>query len=135
MDAALERLAGEDPTFRRYTDSETGQVIISGMGELHLDIIKDRLFREFHVEANVGNPQVAYKEAITRSGEAQGRYVMQRGGRGHFGVVTVRVEPMEPGGGFEFESRIVGGVIPLEFMSAVQAGARDAVQSGVLAPA
>jgi len=133
MDAALERLAGEDPTFRRYTDSETGQVIISGMGELHLDIIKDRLFREFHVEANVGNPQVAYKEAITRSGEAQGRYVMQRGGRGHFGVVTVRVEPMEPGGGFEFESRIVGGVIPLEFMSAVQAGARDAVQSGVLA--
>jgi len=133
MDLALERLEAEDPTFRRHTDEETGQIIISGMGELHLEIIVDRLFREFNVDANVGKPQVAYREAITRVAKAEGRYVQQTGGHGQFGVVTVRVEPQEPGAGFVFEDETKGGVVPVEFISAVGTGCKLGAQTGVLA--
>ncbi len=130
---SLAKLAEEDPTFKMYTDEETGQTIISGMGELHLEIIVDRLLREFKVQANVGKPQVAYKEAITKTAEAQGRYVRQTGGKGQYGDAWIRVEPLPPGSGVEFESEIVGGVIPKEFIKPIEAGLREAALSGGLA--
>jgi len=130
--SALERLSAEDPTFRIRTDEETGQTIISGMGELHLEIIQDRLMREFKVEANVGRPQVAYKEAITVKARAQGRYVRQTGGRGQYGDVWVEVEPLPPGSGVEFVSKVVGGVVPKEYIPAVEKGVREALESGVV---
>jgi elongation factor G len=130
---ALSKLAEEDPTFKVHTDPETGQTIISGMGELHLEIIVDRLMREFRVEANVGQPQVAYKETITVPAKAQGRFVRQTGGRGQYGDVWLEVAPRERGSGFEFVSKIVGGVVPKEFIPAVEAGVREAAESGVLA--
>lgn len=133
MAVALAKLASEDPTFKMRTDEETGQTIISGMGELHLEIIMDRLFREFKVEANHGRPQVAYKEAVTGYGKAEGRYVRQTGGRGQYGHCVVEVEPREPGEGFEFVDRTVGGSVPKEFIPAVRAGVREAMESGVLA--
>jgi elongation factor G len=130
---ALSKLAQEDPTFRVQTDPDTGQTLIAGMGELHLEILVDRLGREFHVGANVGRPQVAYRETIRASAEAEGRYVRQTGGRGQYGHVKIRVEPLEPNGGFLFENAIVGGVIPREFIPAVEAGIREAMEMGVLA--
>jgi len=133
LGTALSRLAQEDPTFRMRTDEETQQTIIAGMGELHLEIILDRLKREFKVEANVGKPQVAYKEAITKMVEKQGKFVRQSGGKGQYGDVTIRVEPGEPGSGFIFESKIVGGAIPKEFVKPAGEGIREASQSGVLA--
>jgi elongation factor G len=129
----LTRLAQEDPTFRMRTDEETQQTIISGMGELHLEIILDRLRREFKVEANVGKPQVAYKEAITKTVEKQGKFVRQSGGKGQYGDVWLRVEPQEPGTGFVFEWKIVGGAVPKEYAKAVQEGIKESSQSGVLA--
>jgi elongation factor G len=133
LGTALARLAQEDPTFRMRTDEETQQTIIAGMGELHLEIILDRLRREFKVEANVGKPQVAYKEAITRTVEKQGRFVRQTGGKGQYGDVWVRLEPLEPGSGFVFESAIVGGVVPKEYVKPVHEGIKEASQTGVLA--
>jgi elongation factor G len=133
MGIALQKLAEEDPTFKTYTDQETGQTIISGMGELHLEIIVDRLLREFKVEANVGKPQVSYKETIRRSAEVDHRYVRQTGGKGQYAHVKLRVEPNEPGAGYEFVSKIVGGAIPKEFIPAVDDGIRGAMEAGVLA--
>ncbi len=130
---ALTRLAQEDPTFRMRTDEETQQTIIAGMGELHLEIILDRLRREFKVEANVGKPQVAYKEAITKTVEKQGKFVRQSGGKGQYGDIWLRVEPQEPGTGFIFEWKIVGGKVPKEYSKAVQEGIRESSQSGILA--
>jgi elongation factor G len=130
---ALNRLAQEDPTFKMRTDEETQQTIIAGMGELHLEIILDRLKREFKVEANVGKPQVAYKEAITKSVTKQGKFVRQTGGKGQYGDVTIRVEPGEPGTGYVFEWKIVGGSIPKEYHKAVQEGIREAAETGCLA--
>jgi len=130
---SLVKLAEEDPTFKMHTDEETGQTIISGMGELHLEIIVDRLLREFKVAANVGKPQVAYKEAITRTVEKQGRYIRQSGGRGQYGDCWIRLEPLPPGSGVQFESEITGGSIPREFVPAVEDGLREAAQAGVLA--
>ncbi len=133
LSMSLARLALEDPTFRVTTEEETAQTLIHGMGELHLEIIVDRLLREFHVEANVGKPQVAYRETIRQHAEAQGRYVRQTGGRGQYGDVYLEVEPNEPGKGFEFENKIVGGVIPKEYIPAVEKGIREALDNGVLA--
>ncbi len=133
MALALAKLAEEDPTFRTYTDEETGQTIISGMGELHLEIIVDRLLREFKVEANVGAPQVAYKETITASTEQDTKYARQSGGKGQYGHVKIRVEPNESGKGYEFVNSIVGGSIPKEYIPAVDAGIQGAMQSGVMA--
>lgn len=133
MAIALQKLAEEDPTFRTYTDDETGQTIIAGMGELHLDIIVDRLLREFKVEANIGNPQVSYRESITKPAEAEGKYVRQSGGRGQYGHAKIKIEPQEPGKGFEFVNAIVGGAIPKEYIGPVQQGIEEALQSGVLA--
>ncbi|HSW09566.1 MAG TPA: elongation factor G [Bacillota bacterium] len=133
MATSLDRLSEEDPTFRAHTDPETGQTIISGMGELHLSIIVDRLLREFRVEADVGKPQVAYRETITRRARAEGRYVRQTGGRGQYGHVMLEVEPMLRATGWEFRSAITGGAIPREFISAVQEGVRGALEAGVLA--
>jgi elongation factor G len=130
---ALSRLALEDPTFRVTSEAETSQTLIHGMGELHLEIIVDRLLREFRVEANVGKPQVAYRETIRRPAEAQGRFVRQTGGRGQYGDVYLEVEPNEPGGGFVFENKIVGGTIPREYIPAVEKGVREAMETGVLA--
>jgi elongation factor G len=130
---SLDRLVHEDPTFRVAVDGETGQTIISGMGELHLEIITDRLLREFKVGANVGRPQVAYKETITKSVRVEGRYVKQSGGSGDFGVVKLEVEPGEPGSGFEFENRVKGGAVPTEFIGAVRQGCEEATQGGMLA--
>jgi elongation factor G len=130
---SLAKLMQEDPTFKVHTDPYTAQTIISGMGELHLEIIVDRLLREFSVSAHVGKPQVAYKETITREAEGEGRYVRQTGGRGQYGHARVRVEPGEPGAGFVFENAIVGGVIPREFISSVEKGVKEATESGVLA--
>ncbi|HEV3153624.1 MAG TPA: elongation factor G [Candidatus Baltobacteraceae bacterium] len=129
----LQRLAQEDPTFRMHTDEETQQTIIGGMGELHLEIILDRLRREFKVEANVGKPQVAYKEAITKTVEKQGKFVRQSGGKGQYGDVWLRVSPGEVGSGFVFEWKIVGGAVPKEYAKAVQEGIRESSQAGVLA--
>ncbi len=133
MGIALMKLAEEDPTFKTYTDPETGQTIIAGMGELHLEIIVDRLLREFKVEANVGKPQVAYKETIRRSADVDHRYARQSGGRGQYGHVKIIVEPNESGKGYEFINKIVGGVIPKEYIPAVDQGVQGAMLSGVLA--
>ena len=132
MTIALVKLAEEDPTFKAYTDQETGQTIIAGMGELHLDIIVDRMLREFKVEANIGSPQVAYREAITKKVKAEGRYVRQSGGRGQFGHCVIELEPLEPGSGIEFVNAIVGGVVPREYIPAVEAGIREAAESSIL---
>ncbi|KXO16979.1 translation elongation factor G [Clostridiales bacterium KA00134] len=133
MALALQKLSEEDPTFRTYTDDETGQTIIAGMGELHLDIIVDRLLREFKVEANIGNPQVSYRESITKPAEAEGKYVRQSGGRGQYGHCKIKIEPLEPGSGFQFVNAIVGGAIPKEFIGPTQQGIEEALKSGVLA--
>ncbi|CAA7600138.1 Ribosomal protein S5 [Acididesulfobacillus acetoxydans] len=133
MGGALSRLAEEDPTFRMHTDTETGQTIISGMGELHLEIIVDRLQREFKVDCNVGRPQVAYKETIHRAVKAEGKFVRQSGGRGQYGHCWIELEPLEAGSGFEFVNKIVGGVIPREYIPAIGAGIEEAMQNGILA--
>ncbi|MBR6557876.1 MAG: elongation factor G [Clostridia bacterium] len=133
MDVALAKLAEEDPTFRTYTDEETGQTIIAGMGELHLEIIVDRLLREFKVEANIGKPQVAYKETIRKSADVECKYARQSGGKGQYGHVKIIVEPNEPGKGYEFINKVVGGAIPKEYIGPVDAGIQSAMQSGVLA--
>ncbi len=133
MGAALTKLAEEDPTFRMFTDTETSQTIIAGMGELHLEIIVDRLLREFKVQADVGKPQVAYRETLRKSVEAEGKFIRQSGGRGQYGHVWLRVEPLEPGQGIEFVNKIVGGVVPREYIPAIEAGVREATTSGVLA--
>ncbi len=133
MGVALMKLAEEDPTFKTYTDEETGQTIIAGMGELHLEIIVDRLLREYKVEANVGAPQVAYKETIKRSVEQDTKYARQSGGKGQYGHVKIRVEPNESGKGYEFVNEIVGGAIPKEYIPAVDAGIQGAMQAGVMA--
>ena len=133
MTLSLQKLAQEDPSFRLKTDEETGQTIISGMGELHLEIIVDRLMREFKVEANVGKPQVAYRETIKGKVESEGKYIRQTGGRGQYGHVWIEVEPKAPGEGFEFENDIVGGSIPREYIPAVEKGIKEALDSGVLA--
>ena len=133
MGIALAKLAEEDPTFKTYTDEETGQTIIAGMGELHLEIIVDRLLREFKVEANVGKPQVSYREAFRRSVEQECKYARQSGGKGQYGHVKIKVEPLEEGGGYEFVNSIVGGAIPKEYIPAVDAGIQGAMQNGVLA--
>ncbi len=129
----LQRLAEEDPTFQVRTDEETGQTIISGMGELHLEIIVDRLQREFNVAANVGKPQVAYRETITKAVRSEGKFIRQTGGHGQYGHVVLEIEPLERGGGFQFESKIVGGAVPKEFIPAVEAGVKEAMLAGVLA--
>ena len=129
---ALAKLAEEDPTFKTYTDEETGQTIIAGMGELHLDIIVDRLLREFKVEANIGNPQVSYREGIKKAAEGEAKYARQSGGRGQYGHAKIRIEPNEPGGGFVFENAIVGGAIPKEFIGPTQQGIEEALQSGII---
>ncbi len=133
MGIALMKLAEEDPTFKTYTDEETGQTIIAGMGELHLEIIVDRLLREYKVEANVGAPQVAYKETIKKSVKQDTKYARQSGGKGQYGHVVIEVEPNEPGKGYEFLNEITGGVIPKEFIPAVDAGIQGAMQAGVMA--
>jgi len=133
MGIALVRLAEEDPTFKVHTDEETGQTIIAGMGELHLEVIVDRMMREYRVDANVGRPQVAYRETVTRPAKAEGRYVRQTGGKGQFGDVYLEVEPRQPGEGFLFENKIVGGSVPREYIPAVEQGVREATQTGVLA--
>ncbi|MDT8439423.1 MAG: elongation factor G [Wenzhouxiangellaceae bacterium] len=133
MGMALSKLAQEDPSFRVRTDEESGQTIIAGMGELHLDIIVDRMRREFKVEANVGKPQVAYRETIRKAVEAEGKFVRQSGGRGQYGHVRIKVEPMEQGGGFEFVNQIVGGVVPKDYIPAVAKGIEEQLQNGVLA--
>lgn len=132
MSIALQKLSEEDPTFRAHTDKDTGQTIIEGMGELHLEIIVDRMLREFKVEANVGSPQVAYKETIRNSVKAEGKFVRQSGGRGQYGHCLIEVEPKEPGTGYEFVNKIVGGVIPKEYIPAVDAGIREAMNNGIL---
>ena len=133
MGIALAKLAEEDPTFKTYTDEETGQTIIAGMGELHLEIIVDRLLREFKVEANVGKPQVAYRETIKGNADVDNKYARQSGGKGQYGHVKIRVSPNEPGKGYEFINSVVGGSIPKEYIPAVDAGIQGALQSGVLA--
>lgn len=129
---ALVRLAEEDPTFKTYTDEATGQTIIAGMGELHLEIIVDRLLREFKVEATVGRPQVAYKECIRKAAKGEGRYVRQTGGHGQFGHCWIEIAPRQPAEGYEFINKIVGGVIPKEFIAPIDAGIREAAMSGIL---
>lgn len=133
MGIALQKLAEEDPTFRVWTDQETGQTIIAGMGELHLEIIVDRLLREFKVEANVGKPQVSYKETIRKAVKAEGKFVRQSGGKGQYGHCVIEVEPLEAGKGYEFVNKIVGGVIPKEYIPAIDSGIQDAMNSGVIA--
>ncbi len=133
MGIALSKLAEEDPTFRTYTDEETGQTIIAGMGELHLEIIVDRLLREFKVEANVGAPQVAYKETIRKSADVDNKYARQSGGKGQYGHVKIIMEPNEPGKGYEFINKVVGGAIPKEYIPAIDQGFQSAMQNGVLA--
>jgi elongation factor G len=133
MGIALNKLAQEDPTFKVHTDPDSGQTIISGMGELHLEIIIDRMMREYKVEANVGKPQVAYRETIRKQSEAEGKYIRQTGGRGQYGHVKIRLEPQEPGKGYEFENEIVGGVVPKEYIKPVDQGIQEAMEGGVLA--
>ena len=132
MTMALVKLAEEDPTFKTYTDQETGQTIIAGMGELHLEIIVDRMLREFKVEANVGKPQVAYREAIRRKVDVEGKYIRQSGGKGQYGHCKIYMEPLEPGSGYVFEDKTVGGSIPKEYIPAIDAGIREAKMSGIL---
>jgi elongation factor G len=133
MGLALQRLAKEDPSFRVHTDAESGQTIIEGMGELHLEIIVDRMKREFKVDANVGKPQVAYRETLRSTVETEGKFIRQTGGRGQYGHVWLKLEPLPPGKGYEFVNGIVGGVVPREFIPAVDKGVREAVQTGVIA--
>ena len=133
MGIALSKLSEEDPTFKTYTNHETGQTVIAGMGELHLDIIVDRLKREFKVECNVGKPQVAYKETIRNKVKVEGKFIRQSGGRGQYGHVWIELEPLEPGSGIQFESKIVGGVVPKEYIKPTEEGIREASESGVLA--
>jgi elongation factor G len=133
MGIALSKLAAEDPSFRVRTDEESGQTIISGMGELHLEIIVDRMKREFNVSANVGAPQVAYRETIRKMVEQEGKFVRQSGGRGQYGHVWLRIEPKEPGTGYEFVNAIVGGVIPKEYVAPVDKGIQEQIQNGVIA--
>jgi elongation factor G len=133
MGEALRSLSEEDPTFKVRTDLETGQTLISGMGELHLEVLVDRMLREFKVDARVGRPQVSYRETITQKAKEEGRYVRQSGGRGQYGDVWIEVEPLEPGSGYEFVDKIIGGVIPREYIPAVQAGVKEALESGVVA--
>ena len=133
MGIALHRLAEEDPTFRIQTDQETGDTIISGMGELHLEILVDRMFREFSVSANVGQPQVSYRETVKKEAEAEGKYIRQSGGRGQYGHVRVKIEPLPKGSGFEFVDEIKGGIIPKEYIPAVEKGVKEAAEKGVLA--
>ena len=132
MGIALSKLAEEDPTFQASTDEETGETIIAGMGELHLDVLVDRMKREFNVEANIGEPQVAYRETFTGTAEVEGRFIRQSGGRGQFGHVWIKFEPQEPGTGFEFVDAVVGGVVPREYIGSVNAGLQDAMQNGQL---
>ena len=132
MGIALMKLAEEDPTFKTYTDEETGQTIIAGMGELHLEIIVDRLLREFKVEATVGKPQVAYREAITKAVDAEGKFVRQSGGKGQYGHCKIHMEPLEPGSGYQFENKIVGGAIPKEYIPCIDAGIQEAAKSGIV---
>jgi elongation factor G len=133
MGIALSKLAQEDPSFRVHTDEESGQTIIQGMGELHLEIIVDRMKREFSVDANVGKPQVAYRETIRQSVEQEGKYVKQSGGKGQYGHVWIRMEPREPGAGYEFVNAIVGGSIPKEFISPIDKGIKEQMENGVIA--
>ena len=133
MSEGLQRLSEEDPTFRCYTDDETGQLLIAGMGELHLEIIRDRLFREFNVKAQAGAPQIAYRETITKSAEGRGLFKKQTGGRGQYGEAIITLEPNVKGAGVEIENKIVGGVIPREYIPAVQKGIEETIRSGVLA--
>ncbi len=133
MAQALAKLAQEDPSFRVHTEEETGQTIISGMGELHLDIIVDRMMREFSVAANVGNPQVSYREKISQSVNAEGKFIRQSGGKGHYGHVLIKLEPLKEGAGYEFVNEVVGGSIPLEFIPSVNSGIQEQLQNGVLA--
>ena len=132
MGIALSKLAQEDPSFRVHTDEESGQTIIAGMGELHLEIIVDRMKREFSVEANVGKPQVAYRETIRKSVEQEGKYISQSGGRGQYGHVWIKIEPREAGAGYEFVNDIVGGVIPREYIPAVDKGVKGQMENGVI---
>jgi len=133
MAIALNKLAEEDPTFQMHTDLDSGQTIIAGMGELHLEVIVDRMFREFKVEANVGRPQVAYRETITHQAQAEGKHVRQTGGHGQYGDVWIRVAPNERGKGFEFINAIIGGVIPKEYIKPVENGIRETLDNGILA--
>jgi elongation factor G len=133
MGMALSKLAQEDPTFKVHTDPDSGQTIISGMGELHLEIIVDRMMREYKVEANVGKPQVAYRETVRRHSEAEGKYIRQTGGRGQYGHVKIYLDPQEPGKGYEFVNDVVGGVVPKEYIKPVDQGIQEALEGGVLA--
>jgi elongation factor G len=133
LSSSLAKLTQEDPTFKVRVDHETAQTIIAGMGELHLEIITDRLLREFKVGANVGKPQVAYKETIRRPSKAEGRFIRQTGGKGQFGHVKIEIEPLEPGGGYVFENMITGGAIPREFIGPAEAGIKEAMAGGILA--
>src|SRR5207244_1850202 len=133
LGGSLHKLATEDPSFRVSTNPETGQTLISGMGELHLEIIVDRLLREFKVDANVGKPQVAYKETVRKAVEHEAKFIRQTGGRGQYGHVVLRVEPLPAGGGFEFVDGTKGGVIPREYIPAIEKGVKEAMESGVLA--
>ena len=133
MGVAIQRLADEDPTFKMHTDQETGQSIISGMGELHLEIIVDRLLREFKVDCNVGRPQVAYRETIRKTVKSEGRFIRQSGGRGQYGHCWLELTPLEPGSGFVFENKVVGGAIPREYINPIEAGAKEAMESGAIA--
>ncbi len=133
MGIALGKLAQEDPTFRVSTDPDSGQTIIEGMGELHLEIIVDRMMREFNVQANVGKPQVAYRETIRKISQAEGKYIRQTGGSGQYGHVKIRIEPNEPGKGYEFVNEVVGGTVPREFVKPVDQGIKEAMEGGVLA--
>jgi len=130
---SLQKLAEEDPTFQVRTDENTGQTLIAGMGELHLEVLADRLVREFKVQANIGKPQVAYRETITRPAKARGRFVRQSGGRGQYGDVLITIDPLEKGQGFEHENKIVGGSVPKDYFKAIQSGIEQALLSGVLA--
>jgi elongation factor G len=133
LGVALQRLAEEDPTFRVKTDEESGQTLIAGMGELHLDVLVDRMVREFKVAANVGKPQVAYRETVRRAAEGNGRFVRQTGGKGQYGHAVIRIEPMEKGGGYEFVDKIVGGTIPREYIKPIDQGIRETLDSGIYA--
>jgi elongation factor G len=133
MGMALGKLMQEDPTFKVHTDRETGQTIIRGMGELHLEIITDRLVREFNVGANIGKPQVAYREAITREAQGEGRFVRQTGGRGQYGHCKIRIKPAEPGHDFVFDNQTFGGSIPKEFVKPIEQGIKEALETGILA--
>jgi elongation factor G len=133
LSKALQSLSEEDPTFRVHIDSETNQTVIAGMGELHLEILVDRMLREFKVEANVGAPQVAYRETVRKAVKAEGKFIRQSGGKGQYGHVVIELEPGDPGSGFEFVSKIVGGVVPREYISPAEQGMKEACESGILA--